>query len=124
MASGQLGEAQGPFAPGVARVFGRRADRGRTSLVFGTDEVIYWSRGAEDLYGWTAAEALGQVTHSLLRTRFPVSKEAVDEALTAESPKAVAVGTIFLGLSLMVTGPSVAVPGAADLLTPIGGVIG
>jgi PAS domain S-box-containing protein len=48
---------------------------------FGTDDVIYWSRGAETLYGWTAAEAFGQITHSLLGTRFPVSREAVDEVL-------------------------------------------
>jgi PAS domain S-box-containing protein len=48
---------------------------------FATDRVLYWSRGAEDLYGWTPAEALDQVTHSLLRTQFPESKEAVDRAL-------------------------------------------
>lgn len=34
--------------------------------------VVYWSRGAEDLYGWTAEEAAGRVTHDLLHTEFPV----------------------------------------------------
>jgi PAS domain S-box-containing protein len=48
---------------------------------FGVDSVVYWSHGAEELYGWTAEEAFGQVTHTLLSTRFPESKEAVDEAL-------------------------------------------
>jgi two-component system, LuxR family, sensor kinase FixL len=43
--------------------------------------VIFWNRGAENTYGWTAEEAIGRVTHELLQTRFPVSQEAVDVAL-------------------------------------------
>jgi PAS domain S-box-containing protein len=43
--------------------------------------VIFWNQGAENTYGWTAEEAIGRVTHELLRTRFPVSLEAVDVAL-------------------------------------------
>ncbi len=46
-----------------------------------TSTIIYWNRGAEELYGWTAQEAMGQVTHNLLSTRFPVSREAVDALL-------------------------------------------
>ncbi|MBV9582020.1 MAG: PAS domain S-box protein [Chloroflexi bacterium] len=48
---------------------------------FGSDTIVYWSRGAEDLYGWAAAEVGGQVTHTLLRTHFPISKETVDAQL-------------------------------------------
>jgi PAS domain S-box-containing protein len=48
---------------------------------FGSDTIEYWSRGAEELYGWTADEALGQITHALLKTEFPVSREAVEDAL-------------------------------------------
>jgi len=43
--------------------------------------VIFWNQGAKNTYGWTAEEAMGRVTHELLRTRFPVSLEAVDVAL-------------------------------------------
>ena len=30
--------------------------------------IVYWNRAAEQLYGYTRAEAYGQVTHELLRT--------------------------------------------------------
>jgi PAS domain S-box-containing protein len=43
--------------------------------------VIFWNQGAENTYGWTAEEAIGRVTHELLQTRFPVSREAADVAL-------------------------------------------
>src|SRR5689334_5029326 len=43
--------------------------------------LMYWNRGDEELYGWTPQEAVGQVTHSLLSTRFPVPSEAVDALL-------------------------------------------
>jgi two-component system, cell cycle sensor histidine kinase and response regulator CckA len=35
------------------------------------NRVIYWNHGAERLYGWTNDDAYGQITHSLLKTRFP-----------------------------------------------------
>ena len=35
------------------------------------DQVTFWNRGAEELYGWTRQEAAGRVTHELLKTRFP-----------------------------------------------------
>src|SRR6266496_4434840 len=46
--------------------------------------VISWNRGAEELYGWTAQEALGRVTHSLLKTRFPISRTEIDAHLERE----------------------------------------
>ncbi len=48
------------------------------------DRVLSWNRGAEELYGWSAQEALGRVTHILLKTRFPVSLPAVEAELERE----------------------------------------
>lgn len=39
--------------------------------------VIYWSRGAEELYGWSKAEALGQNILALLNTQFPTDRQAI-----------------------------------------------
>jgi PAS domain S-box-containing protein len=43
--------------------------------------VIFWNKGAEELYGWSSQEALGRLTHSLLKTRFPTSLADVDAYL-------------------------------------------
>jgi PAS domain S-box-containing protein len=43
--------------------------------------ITYWNEGACKLYGFTAAEALGQVSHELLRTVFPAGFAAYEAAL-------------------------------------------
>jgi PAS domain S-box-containing protein len=43
--------------------------------------ICSWNEGAEHLYGWTAQEVMGKVTHTLLQTSFPVSLEAIEQAL-------------------------------------------
>jgi PAS domain S-box-containing protein len=34
-------------------------------------KIVFWSRGAESLYGWSKEDALGHRTNDLLQTRFP-----------------------------------------------------
>jgi two-component system sensor kinase FixL len=41
------------------------------------DVITYWNRAAEDLYGWPAKVALGQVSHKLVKTAFPVPYETL-----------------------------------------------
>jgi len=43
--------------------------------------ITFWNRGAETRYGWSREEALGNVTHSFLRTEFPVAFEEVEGQL-------------------------------------------
>ncbi len=46
--------------------------------------VLSWNQGAAELYGWSEKEALGRVTYTLLKTRFPLGRAAVDEYLERE----------------------------------------
>ena len=41
--------------------------------------VTYWNRGAEQTYGWTKAQALGQTSHQMLRTEFPKPLRDIEE---------------------------------------------
>jgi PAS domain S-box-containing protein len=45
------------------------------------NRVIFWNKGAEELYGWSSQEALGRITHSLLKTRFPTGLAEVEAQL-------------------------------------------
>jgi PAS domain S-box-containing protein len=51
---------------------------------FPSSAIAYWNRGAEQLYRWPRQEALGRITHELLETRFPQSRELVDAILVSE----------------------------------------
>jgi PAS domain S-box-containing protein len=67
----------------VRRDQARLLDLSRDTLIVrDMDGVItYWNRGAADLYGWTSKEAVGQIAHTLLRTRFPTSIEEINATL-------------------------------------------
>ena len=46
--------------------------------------ITSWNRAAERLYGWSEQEALGRISHVLLKTRFPTSRSHLEEALERE----------------------------------------
>jgi PAS domain S-box-containing protein len=48
------------------------------------DRIIQWSSGAQSLYGYTAREAVGRISHELFQTQFPDSKEQVRAAVLTE----------------------------------------
>jgi two-component system, LuxR family, sensor kinase FixL len=46
------------------------------------DVITYWNRGAEQQYGWTSEEAVGQNSHEINRTVFPAPFEEITTELT------------------------------------------
>jgi two-component system, LuxR family, sensor kinase FixL len=45
------------------------------------DVITYWNSGAEQLYGWSRYDAIGRVTHQLLKTVFPAPLQQITAEL-------------------------------------------
>ncbi len=45
------------------------------------DRIVVWTRGASRLYGYSREEALGRVSHQLLKTEFPVPLANIEKLL-------------------------------------------
>jgi PAS domain S-box-containing protein len=46
-------------------------------------EILLWGSGLQALYGWTAEEAIGRISHELLATEFPAPLPEIQEELLA-----------------------------------------
>lgn len=44
-------------------------------------EIVFWSQGVQELYGYSAAEAVGAISHDLLRTQFPEPLAGIERQL-------------------------------------------
>jgi PAS domain S-box-containing protein len=47
--------------------------------------ITYWNEGAERTYGFSRAEAVGRISHDMLRTRFPEPLTSIEAATTGSS---------------------------------------
>jgi PAS domain S-box-containing protein len=46
--------------------------------------IRFWSLGCERLYGWTRDEAVGRLSHQLLRTQFPIPLNQIEHVLLTD----------------------------------------
>lgn len=44
-------------------------------------EIVYWTQGAQELYGYAPGEAVGRISHELLQTKFPEPLATIDHEL-------------------------------------------
>jgi PAS domain S-box-containing protein len=49
------------------------------------NRIVYWNRGAEEMYGFSAKEALGKITHELLRTTHPGNYKSIQKTLERDN---------------------------------------
>lgn len=66
--------------------YARLVDLGAVIVRDASDRIVEWSSGAEHLYGYTSAEAIGRFSHSLLGVRFsePGARERIRAQIFAQ----------------------------------------
>jgi PAS domain S-box-containing protein len=50
--------------------------------LYGT--IVYWSEGAADMYGYTRDEALGRVSHTLLKVSYPLPRQTIEQLVISK----------------------------------------
>jgi PAS domain S-box-containing protein len=48
------------------------------------NRIVLWTRGAEAIYGYSKTEAMGRMSHELLKTEFPMLLEKIEQMLMEE----------------------------------------
>ncbi len=48
--------------------------------LYGT--IVYWSTGAAEMYGWTKEEAVGKMSHRLIRSELPMPLKEIEKHVT------------------------------------------
>ncbi len=48
--------------------------------LYGT--ILYWSTGAAEMYGWTKEEAVGKISHRLIRSELPMPLKEIEKHVT------------------------------------------
>jgi len=65
--------------------------------------IVYWSEGATQMYGWAREDALGQVTHTMLKTAYPSALSEIErQALSGGSWEGEVTQTTRNGAKLLV----------------------
>ncbi|HEY3013036.1 MAG TPA: PAS domain S-box protein, partial [Gemmatimonadales bacterium] len=66
-----------------SRELAQALDASQAVMTDPSGRITFWSSGSARLYGYSASEALGRVTHELLQTEFPIPLDDIREALYA-----------------------------------------
>lgn len=66
------------------RKLARALDLSHTMIRDIDGSIRVWTRGAQELYGWTADEAVGSISHELLDSEFPEPLQQIHEKLWRE----------------------------------------
>jgi PAS domain S-box-containing protein len=61
----------------------RLLDQTHDAIIFRSfdGEISYWNHGAQEMFGWTAQQAIGRSSHDLLQTAFPSPLQEINEQL-------------------------------------------
>jgi PAS domain S-box-containing protein len=104
---------------------GKLTDSGPFMIRDDQDRIVHWSEGCSRLYGFAREQALGQVSFSLLKTRFPAPLEDIHALLRrtgqweGELTHIRADGTALVVASLWILHNRTSIPAVLEISTDI-----